>query len=159
MPPPWPRPLPRAQPSPAPPAPSTSRKEWPISVCSGSVRRSCGGRERLQRGVGGERGGKRLDEMLEVRQKEVAVAKRLHLLDRLVSGPVVKRDAVERDHDSGSIGAAVAVHKDRLIRIVAQQSEKRDDLLVRGFALGVGERQSFRDCDTLVKPWSLRLPA
>ena len=114
-----------------------------FSLHSGSVRRACGGLERLQFGVGGELGGKRLDEMPEVRKKEVAVVKRIHLLDCPVSGPVVKRDAVERDHDSGSIGAAVAVHKDRLIRIVAQQSEKRDDLLVRGFVLGVGERQSF----------------
>src|SRR5713226_139941 len=104
-------------------------RRFPRKLRCGSLR---GGVRGAKIGVGGEQPREVLDVALQVKQPEAVEVEQFHLRDGLLRRPVLRRDAVRRDHHARAVGAVMAVDKDLLLRVGAQQRQKFGDLLIAG---------------------------
>jgi hypothetical protein len=85
----------------------------------------------LEGGTDGKVGGEKFD--VVAHQKEMAVeVEGEHLVVGLIGGPMVFGYAVGGNDYAGAIVAKVAVDEDFFPRVVAQELEKRSDLIVGG---------------------------
>src|SRR5713226_5938656 len=92
-----------------------------------------GGVQGAKTGVGGEQPREVLDVALQVMQPEAVEVEQFHFRDGLLRRPILRGDAIRRDHHAGAVGAVMAVDKDLLLRIGAQQRQKFGDLLIVGW--------------------------
>src|ERR1700687_5344987 len=61
---------------------------------------------------------------------ETIETKKIHLLDDLFGGPLLKRDAIGGHEDAGAVLAESAMNENFLCRVIAEQGEKLNHLFI-----------------------------
>src|SRR6266852_2541317 len=108
---------------------SPGYRRFPQKLRCGSLR---GGIQGAKIGVGGEQPREVLDVVLEVKPEDPLEVERFHFRDGLRRRPILRCDAVDRDHHAGAVGAVMTVDKDLLLRVGTQQRQKFGDLPIVG---------------------------